>query len=265
MVVHGRLTVFGEYLMHRHAEGYVVPTRQRLASPDETTVCAHPRYDPRLDSVARRLREMGLPTHPGIRGDLPLGFGFASSTALAVLHLSLTGRDHRAPVDEADRSVHGFPPSGMDFESVKRQEAGFFGPAGWRDADRVPLLCSAFVPPDRLAMSFHEVWRRVVDRADDLTRLVAHLTRGVETAGELDRDALFDYSALLATLGVYSRSAQDVVALLLSRGVPAKATGGLRNKAVIAFWRDEAERTTSLAALLRHHPEAESGLIAEVS
>jgi hypothetical protein len=192
-----------------------------------------------LDQVRTRLTEDGLPTCGMVRGTLPLGHGFASSTTLTLLHLGgHPAESVKSIVDGIDKQVHGFPPSGVDYYSIAAGKAGYFGPGGWRPADRPRrLAASAVLVRDQSDWPLSETRGRVVAAADKLIPIANHLCSALRARAILDYQALFDYAVQLRRIGVYTPRAAAIVDHVLGHGVVAKGVGGLTNKAVIIVWR----------------------------
>lgn len=223
--------------MHRETAGCVVMTRTFLADGGEASIAVHPTYRPDADLVAQRLKEMNLAVTRPVRGALPLGVGFASSTALTLLHLSGTRVRRLREVSEIiDWQVHRLEPSGVDFEAISRQRAGLFGTGQWRDVTPEPLDISAVLPADRSSLSLREAGGRVTAHAQRLVPIARRLAAGIERDGALDYPALVEYCQVLAAAGVYTPAAASAVEYALGQGAAAKAVGGLVNKAVIVVW-----------------------------
>lgn len=261
MIVNGRITLFGEYLMHSITEGYVVPTEHALATPDEHVLPIHHEYQPRLDRVRYQLELAGLPTHAAVRGTLPLGHGFASSTALTLLHLE-KGR-HKHPEDIVrcvDREIHGFSPSGVDYWSITARRTGYFGPDGWRSASNSyrPAASALLVPEDSSA-NLAETRNRVIRVADSLAPIARYMCSVLRARNVLDYRAMLDYADCLRRAGVYLPRAEAIIGQAAGHGLVAKGIGGLTNKAVIIVWppaMKPSEQKSVLAELRQYGPDA---------
>jgi hypothetical protein len=250
MVICGRITLFGEYLMHSMADGYIVPTTQALATPDEREFPVHPEYRQERDSVRFLLANASLPTCSMVRGTLPLGHGFAGSTALTILHLGSCGQDYETIVNHVDRQVHGFAPSGVDCKAIRVGRAGCFGPVGWRSVWRAPCLAiSALLVPEASGQDLAETRNKVIASADALIPIAQYLCSALTERNVLEYQALFDYALRLRRIGIYLPRATAVIDHALSGGIVAKCTGGLTNKAVIIVWPREMKSTTRIRIL----------------
>ena len=248
MIIHGRITVFGEFLMHTMTEGYIVPAAHALATLEEHLLPVHPRYQQMLDQVRIHLAERGLPTCSEVRGTLPLGYGFAGSTALALLHLEgnvvgsagIALASAEAIVRQIDWQIHGFSPSGVDYHSIVTGKAGYFGPGGWRPVQRRPeLAASALLVRDPLDWPLSETRCKIVAMADRLIPIARYLCSVLRARAILDYQALFDYSVELRRVNIYAPRATAIVDHALKYGLVAKGVGGLTNKAVIIVWPPE--------------------------
>lgn len=243
MILRGRLTVYGEYLMKTRTRGLIVPTELCLATADEIDQPVHPDYDPARDRVAQWLRRQHIaPEQALVRGDLPFGFGLASSTALTFVHTARgrTRAEAAALSRGCDREIHGFEPSGMDAAAISHQADGFFSTQGWEPVQRPALRYTLVFLPAERRHSLADVETRIGASAEALSRIADALTSGLVRHAVLDYALLLDYALALAATGVYSSGAQSFVTPLLARGVVAKAIGGLYDKAILIVWPDAA-------------------------
>jgi hypothetical protein len=251
MVVSGRVTIFGEYLMHGSAEGLIVPSRLALATADEFGVQPHGDYRAERDWVRLHLSRMGLPVQTGIRGELPLGHGFAGSTALTLVHLNgWAAADIAAVAGRIDHILHGFPPSGVDFAAVVAGAPGLFTAGLWQPMPsvRIPDLSAVLVPaPGRFPLSATR--ERVLAVRERLAGPARHLCARLRRTDEIDYEGLLEYAVRLQAVGVYTRQATAVVGLFLACDVVAKCVGGLTNKAVIVVWPPQMGREARLELL----------------
>lgn len=250
MILRGRITVYGEYLMKQDTCGFILPTDLVLATGDTGGLQIHPRYDPSLDQTARVLERCGYRTQRRIYGDLPFGLGFASSTVLAALHLGPVSSfdEMRLAIQECDREIHGFEPSGMDFAAIASQTSGFYARGNWRHFQLSSFFPYSIVapPPERL-FPLSEI-ESIVSRSDrKLISIANKLTTGILSMGSLDYDAILDYSKVLSDLPIYSKVAKSLIDRLLESDVAAKAIGGLYDKAIVVIWESK-----DVAFLKRH-------------
>lgn len=249
MRLHGRFTLYGEYLMHSTTWGYVAPTRMYLESSADSAGS----WVLDADRVARRISDMGLHTQAVISGDLPFGRGFASSTVLALLHIGrqLDADRAEAVTNMLDWMTHGFEPSGVDAKAIRAQAPGLFRLETWRSAPELDVN-GVFVKTPKGEARRPNMIRQVIERSSQrLTLLADRLTDSVED-GRLDLAAFSDYCELLAGIGVYSARQQDLVRRFLDAGLPAKGIGGLYDRAVVVIG-DEAR----IEQVLGNVPDAE--------
>lgn len=238
----GRITVFGEYLMHEHHEGFIIPSR--LCLTDEPSLCGEDFncYDPERDASLMGLLEMGLTIQAQqIYGDLPCGYGFASSSLLSRLHLSYADTrvgDPQAALDQVDNLIHGFTPSGVDSGFALRQRTGFFYDKSWRDALISSLPSYAVLIPKEREYSLSHVRAKVLKGAKTLIQLAAAIQLQIAREEPFPYTLLFDYATALWDLRVYSEAAQDFIESALNKGFAAKGIGGLYDKAILLFMPD---------------------------
>ena len=237
MRLYGRLTLFGEYLMHDIGEGLVVPSRRVLGDESEERMRPHADYVPERDATRSTLARLGVSIErPVVRGDLPLGAGLAGSTLLGRILLRDLPEDRvRNLLMEADRLIHGFPPSGMDLEFALRQEMGLFGPGGWRDVALSMPDMSLVTFPKEGDVALPEVRSRIMRRGETLGVIAADLADGC-LRGVISYETLLRYARELAAANVYSRMAASFSEDLLAKGIVVKGIGGLYDKAMLIVW-----------------------------
>lgn len=247
--VHGRYTLYGEFLMHGRASGYVAPTPMHLrGSGDSTTVSGI--WDQASDDVAGLVRRLGLKPMQAVSGDLPFGQGFASSTVLALLHIGdqLPPVERRRVVNVLDWLSHGFEPSGLDHDAVAAQGPGFYRHQEWRAAPPLALDGLFLRSTPIREISLAETRMRIDRAADRLAPLADEMTSVITERQELDADAYSAYCRELVRAGVYTKEQKSRVAEAASRGLSAKAIGGLHAKAVLVI--GEPDRLDEYAAWL---------------
>lgn len=242
MILRGRITVYGEYLMKQDTCGFIFPANLVLATGDTVGLPIHATYDASLDQTARILARHGYRIQRRICGDLPFGLGFASSTVLAALHLGPNSSFDKARlvIQECDREIHGFEPSGMDFMSISSQTSGFYSKGNWSQFKLSSFFPYSIVklPPERL-LSLSEV-ELIISRSDKyLIEIANRMTRGIQSTGSLDYDAILEYSRALSDLSIYSQVAKTFIDNLLENDVAAKPIGGLYDKAIIVLWKSK--------------------------
>jgi hypothetical protein len=261
VIVHGRITLFGEYLMHSMTEGYVMPSDLALATADEYAFRLHAEYQPALDRVRLQLDRDGFPTCTVVRGNLPLGHGFASSTALTILHLGAQRREGaEAIAHRVDQEIHGFTPSGVDYWSITAGHSGYFGPAGWRSiASSYRLAASALLVPENSYADLAETRNKINLAADGLIPIARYLCATLKARHVIDYRALLDYAIYLRRIGAYFPRAEAIIDHVFSRGLVAKGIGGLTNKAVVIIWPPgmrPSEQGKILDELGQYNPDA---------
>jgi hypothetical protein len=243
MRFNGRITVYGEHLMCGDAFGLITPSLLYLADGDDNSASTHPDYDPKLDSVRAMLTRDGYPTTPVIRGNLPFGYGFASSSALALLHIG-TGVSENVLriVDRTDQAIHGFIPSGVDSGFHVRKRAGLYRSGEWLDSPELSLEWSCALFPKERRLTLPQAREIIRARRAGLVPIARALTQGLLESGYLSHDALLDYAWELFRTGAYTAEAARIIDLALRQGVVAKGIGGVYDKAIL-FLRCEECRT----------------------
>lgn len=250
--------------MHERTWGYVAPVPMALTDGG----AAHPSHHPDSDDVAAILSRMGLDVLSRVGGDLPLGQGFASSTALALLHLGDQVPDSiRADIVKMiDWMHHGFMPSGLDYASVASQSPGLYLAGDWEPAPELELnIAFVEVPPGPRRPG--SLTRAAVDgHSDRLAPLADLMTGTIRNHRHVSVDVLTDYAESLFDADVYNTEQRTLIEAALAGGIVAKGIGGLYNKAVLLSGEPdridallEGRDLVRLGGATRHvRPEAES-------
>jgi hypothetical protein len=252
--IHGRYTLYGEYLMHDHTWGYAAPTRMSLQG-SHSTQSPEGIWRIESDEVAKLVSRLGLRPLKTVFGDLPFGGGFASSTVLALLHIGdqVDPSSRRTMVMLLDQMAHGFPPSGMDYEAISAQESGFYLRGVWKSSRPLSLSGLFLRVDDPHTMSFRETRKKVISAADRLVPLADRMTDAITDQGILDFDSFRKYSAILANLNIYTPAQESICRSASAMGLVAKAIGGLHAHAMLVV--GEANSLAEFAARL------ESGVV----
>lgn len=232
--IHGRYTLYGEYLMHDHTWGYAAPTSMSLQG-SHSSQSAGGIWRLELDEVAKLVERLGLRPLKTIFGDVPFGAGFASSTVLALLHIGdqVDPSSRRTMVNFLDQLAHGFPPSGMDYEAVSAREPGFYLRGVWKSARPVKLSGLFLRVRDPATLSFREARKKVISAADRLVPLANRMTDTITDTGDLDLEAFGKYCSVLSNLNIYTPNQVSIVRSALDMGLVAKAIGGLHAQAML--------------------------------
>ncbi len=239
----GRLTIYGEYL-HYITYGFNAKSCQYLATSEHIESSMHNQYDPEKDEVKKYLSHRGYQTQKEFRGDLPLGYGLGSSSILAGLHLN--GQENHRTIEriinEVDHSIHGFVPSGVDTYSYFKQCDGFYGMGKWHNTSL--RICDYLLVtfPKSHGLPLVEIRQRVLAEALVLSKLSNLLTANIKKIAKLDYALFFEYCNVLSSLDVYSEEVQRFIVEMLNCGIPTKGTGGLYQKAVMLFPRNESDK-----------------------
>lgn len=241
MMIRGRATLYGEYLMHDEGGiGYCFPVPFGLARGGQAGGCRSLDYDAEHDSVAAALRSHSLLRNgwepaKHISGCLPLGFGFAGSTVLALVHLDgyFTGETLRRLVLESDSVAHGFTPSGVDFASIRSAGPILYSVREVLKAPPVPLAFGFVLPAKERTRNLSSVRAQVASEKPVLSRICVQLSQEMMTGGGSVLDGVYEYSGILQRLGIYSSAQEELIKGALCRGVAAKGIGGLYDKAIM--------------------------------
>ena len=230
----GRLTIYGEHLMSGEAFGLIAPSVLFLADEDDGAAFPHPTYDPTRDSVRAMLLQQGARTSRQIRGDLPFGYGFASSTALALLHLRTPVLAESLPfIDSMDGVIHGFTPSGVDSQFYVRQRGGLYRLGEWVDVHDATLRWSGALLPKEGRFTLPEARAAIRRHRESLAARAEGLTADLMKNGCVSHMLLREYALDLLQTGGYSGEARRLVQHALECGIVAKAIGGIYDKAIL--------------------------------
>jgi len=237
--LHGRFTLYGEYLMHAHAGGYLAPTPMYLQGTAD--LAANPAvWDAGQDTVREWVRRLGLDVLDNISGTLPLGLGFAGSTVLQLLHLREQVNDETRLriMTILDWMAQGFQPSGADQAAVLAQKPGFYLRDAWQEAPALPLNGVFVAVAGAATMPLRKVQSVLRPFLNRLAPIANALTEGIITNGVLDEERFAEYCRVLAHAGIYTAQQRAVVESAHSAGLSAKAIGGLHNKALLVLGPD---------------------------
>jgi hypothetical protein len=250
MRVAGRITVCGEgfgSLLPRAT--FSVPTIQAFyCGPEARIFNGETRYRADRDEIGRILVSGGHIESPrtDIVGDLPLQYGLASSTALALAHLSdMSRQSWPLAVADSDRRMHGFTPSGADFAAVFAAQSGCFGIGEWTPIDfRLPAGSHLLLPPQEGKTAKLETALQMRADVEVLAPIIETVTKSLVAGRGLPIEPLFAYAQRLLQIGVYSPQQRSVIEHLLSNGVVAKGVGSMYDRAILVMadtdvWRGE--------------------------
>jgi hypothetical protein len=231
----GRITLFGEALGAVADEAtFSVPTAQSLHA------VAGAADGP---SVGSHLGDLGLIAEDqviGIGGDLPIGYGLASSTVMTLLQMRSAGytdagaRDAVQAVDAM--TTAGWTPSGADYAAIVGQESGVFGRGTWTPVPyRLPAGSHLLLPTRERRRTKVAASQTLRALHDQLLPLVRILLAGLRSHSILDTGVMLRYCRILLDAPVYSRAQRDLISGLLDRGIAAKASGAMYDRAVLVL------------------------------
>ena len=240
MRIYGRITVYGEYLMHGDKPGLIMPSNLFLDTVSAGEILSL--YSEEKDEVLQLIKKMGIRPNHTLCGNLPLGYGMAGSTTLSLLHLSNiedVGLKKRI-VNEIDKTMHGFIPSGLDFESCIHQEWGFYCHAlGWQSISPMPISYSLVKFPKEKKKSLDKIQNRILSMKNYLEPIQISLNASIKESNRIDWNSLMEYSKILLEADVYSENVSHFVSTLIKQGMIAKGIGGLYDKVVLVVHSDE--------------------------
>lgn len=262
MRIYGRITIYGEYLMHGETPGLIMPSDLFLDTVSSGGIISH--YSKEKDDVLLLIIKMGITPDHTLYGNLPLGYGMAGSTTLSLLHLNgIEDKELKQKfVNEIDNTIHGFTPSGLDFESCIHQEWGLFcNASGWQSICPIPIAYSLFKFPKENSLALSEVQKRVLSVKDKLEPFQNGLNSAIKERGALDLKMLMNYSSILLEAEVYSRISSQFISTLLKRGIIAKGVGGLYDKVIMVV---HSEDDVNLGELIKLAAKFKGEMISNV-
>jgi len=250
MKIYGRITIYGEYLMHDNEQGLIMPSNLYLETTDNKDYKSE--YNKELDKVLISLKDKGIiPSHT-LKGNLPLGYGLAGSTILGFLHLSHIENIiiKKNIINEIDTKMHGFTPSGLDFESCVHQQWGLFcSKYGWKSQAPSLIDYSIIIFPKEQKMPLNKIQERVLSERRLLVPIQKELNEIVKRHNIVNLELLMEYAKILSSIGVYSEVANEFVDNVLKQGYIAKGIGGLYDKAVIVIHNRNKENNSDIESL----------------
>jgi|GEM_PF-5813607 len=230
MRLNGRITIYGEYLMHQDELGLIESSRLYLTNETDNDDEVHFSYNPEFDKTLAFLNELKIQITNAIKGNLPLGYGFSSSTILSFLHLGDT--DNIEFVNNIDHKIHGFKPSGLDATYCFRNKGGLYGMGKWLDCKYPEQNWDCILLPKEKNMNLADVQKGIQKRKNNFLKLITQMNKSINR-NEFPLNSLFDYSVELQSSNVYSENASRVIDYILNKGIVAKCIGGLYDKAII--------------------------------
>lgn len=241
MKLHGRITVFGEYLLRENLSYcYCIKSKLFLSNSDTDSNFVHPTYEQGRDETIPLLRDAGVFNLGNIYGNLPFGYGLSSSTILSLLHMNSAHR--RDLVVSIDKAMCGFSPSELDYTTITKQENGVLGFGKWQPInDFHPTYSLITIPKDK-KRKLPEVIKNLSTTLEKQIEITKNLFLELATKNVLNYDLLFEYSNHLLSCDVYSEKAKEIVTALLQKNIVAKCVGGLYDKAILVVHLNVTEK-----------------------
>lgn len=241
MKLHGRITVFGEYLLNENLS-YCLSIKSKLflSNDNRDSKFVHPYYQPGKDKTIELLKNFGIKQFGDIYGNLPLGYGLSSSTILSLLHLN--SADRKDLVEMIDREMSGFAPSGLDYTSIISQENGVFGFGKWIPIHDFYPNYSLIIVPKEKKKKLTDVKQKLATSQVEQIRLTKDLFSELNSKNTLNRELFYHYCKHLFSCNIYSESASEIVFWLLERNIAAKCIGGFYDKAILIIHSSKNEK-----------------------
>ena len=236
MRIYGRVTIYGEYLMHGNIPGLIMPSNLFMQTSPLSDIDSI--YYSHLDSVLKIIKQEGLAQGEMLNGNLPLGYGLAGSTTLSFLHLNKIENLQlkRELIDKIDKKIHGFIPSGLDFESCIHQKWGLFcSHSGWRSIRPLSIDYFLVIFPKEQKMKLNDIQEKILMSRNNLESIQKSLNLIIDNNNLIDLDLLMEYSKILLKTQVYSDSVNEFISYSIKNNWIAKGIGGLYDKAVLVI------------------------------
>jgi len=247
MKLNGRITIYGEYLMHEDREGLIMPSSLFLQTESKGDNKSN--YRKESDKVLSLVKDYNINPCLTINGNLPLGYGFAGSTILGFLHLSHLKNDIRKEklIFDIDKKIHGFTPSGLDFNSCYYQGWGLYSnKSGWNPINQIPdIKYYTIILPKEKKIPLETIQKRILSKEVLLSEIQLELNKKVVNSSFLDLKLLKKYSEILLSLDVYTKASTKFISNMLDYGFTSKCIGGLYNKAIIIIKKEFSNKDKS--------------------
>ncbi len=241
MKLHGRITVFGEYLLKDNLSYCLCIKSKLFLSNDKVdSTFIHSNYEVENDRTILLLQQIGINHFSKIYGNLPLGYGLASSTVLSLLHLNSVHR--KDLIEIIDEEINGFPPSELDYVSITKQETGIFGFGLWQPMLEYHPHYSLIITPKERKRKLSDVKKELSIAQEKQISITQILFSELSVKGELNLLVFLEYCELLLAYDVYSTNAREIISVLIQKKIASKCIGGLYDKAILVMHKTEAEK-----------------------
>ncbi len=254
MRYYGRITIFGEYLLHENlAQCFVLKSKKFLECTELEDINYPNKYNIKKDGILKYLKENCLNYSNTISGNLMLGYGFASSTILCFLHLKNNSSENL--IKSIDKQINGFTPSNLDFVSITKQQNGLFSNTSWTNINLSNFYYSIIIIPKERKRKLSEIQQKIkiseLLQADISNKLAQELLQ----TNELNYQLFLKYCKVLFDCKIYSSLAMKITSYLLSLDIATKCIGGLYDKAILIVYKSIKEKKEIENLLLKKWTE----------
>lgn len=241
MKLHGRITVFGEYLLKDNLSySLCLKSNLFLSNEDKDSKFIHSVYDSTKDKTIPLLKSLGVINFSKIYGNLPLCYGLSSSTILSMLHLNTT--KSQKIIALVDKEMNGFSPSELDYTSILKQSNGIFGFGKWQPLTNFEISYSLLIIPKEGKRNLIEVQQKISKSQDYQIDLTKKMYNILSMRNELEYDLIYKYCKLLLSCQIYSGAATEIATDLIAKGISCKCIGGLYDKALLVIHSDSSAK-----------------------
>lgn len=244
MKLHGRITVFGEYLVkNKYSYSLCLKSHNYLSNDINESKYIHKDYCISKDLSLNELNKLGYAvdkTKNTIYGNLPLGYGLSSSTVLTILHLNSIFK--KGLIQKIDKVICGFSPSNLDYTSIIKQETGVMSPKGWISFNKLRICYSLILVPKEKLYSLKNIFPKLQEKLNLQISLTTNIFQYLIDNTKINYEMLYDYCKVLNSCNIYSKNSKYIVEDLLFAGVCAKCVGGLYDKALLVIYEQETDK-----------------------
>lgn len=250
MRYYGRITIYGEYLLHKNlAQCLVLKSKMFLESNQLQNIDYSNKYCIKKDGVLKHLKENNLNYSNNIFGNLVLGYGFASSTILCFLHLK--NNSSKNLIKSIDKQINHFTPSDLDFTSIIKQENGLFDNNSWTNINLSDFYYSVIIIPKERKKSLSEIQQKIKVTEFLQADISSKLTKELLQTDKLNYELFLEYCKILFECKVYSLLAMEITSYLLSLDIATKCIGGLYDKAILIVYKTSKQKEQTENILLK--------------
>ena len=254
MRYYGRITIYGEYLLHKNlAQCFVLKSKMFLESNVLENIDYSNKYDIKKDGVLKHLKENNFNYSNNILGNLILGYGFASSTILCFLHLK--NNSSKNLIKSIDKQINHFTPSDLDFTSIIKQQNGLFSNTSWTNINLSNFYYNVIIIPKERKRSLSEIQQKIKVTEFLQADISNKLTKELIQTDRFNYQLFLEYCKILLDCKVYSLLAMEITSYLLSLNIATKCIGGLYDKAILIVYKSTKQKELTENLLLKKWTE----------